>query len=152
MGLVTAITILAAAWWHLNENLDFYFRKSVEQKIAFEFAEQGPEAFLAAERVAEYVNSITEEDEEILVWGEEGEIYFLAGRRAVTRFIFAGNPFPEREAVVRRDFKAKRPRVVVTYNDRAGVLWNADAVSLLTELGYERTLESGWLTVFELPK
>ena len=25
-----------------------------------------------------------------------------------------------------------------------------DAVSLLTELGYERTLEQGWLTVFEL--
>ena len=29
----------------LKRKLDFYFRKSVEQKIAFEFAEQGPGAF-----------------------------------------------------------------------------------------------------------
>ena len=84
------------------------------------------------------------------MWAGEAEVYFLADRKSVTRYIFAGNPFPEREVVVRRDFEAKRPRVVVTYNDRAGVLWNADAVSLLTELGYERTLEQGWLTVFEL--
>ena len=148
--LAAAVTILAATWWHLNENLDFYFRKSVEQKIAFEFAEQGPEAFLTAEEVARYVNSITAEGEEILVWGEEGEVYFLADRKAVTRYIFAGNPFPEREPVVRRDFEAKRPRVVVTYNERAGVLWNTHAVSLLIELGYEKTREHGWLTVFEL--
>ena len=43
--LAAAVTILATVWWQLHENLDFYFGKSVEQKIAFEFAEQGPARF-----------------------------------------------------------------------------------------------------------
>ena len=148
--LAAAVSILAATWWHLNENLDFYFRKSLEQKIAFEFEEHGPEAFLAAESVAKYVNSITDEQEEILVWAGEAEVYFLSARKSATRYINTGNSFPDREKVVRRDVAAKRPRVVVAYNERAGVLWNPGAVSFLTELGYERTLEHGWFAVFEL--
>ena len=77
------------------------------------------------------------------MWAGEAEVYFLADRKSVTRYIFAGNPFPEREVVVRRDFEAKRPRVVVTYNERAGILWNTRAVSLLTELGYEKNSGTG---------
>ncbi len=152
MPLAVAVAILAATWWHLNENLDFYFRKSLEQKIALEFAEQGPEAFLAAESVAKYVNSITDQHEEILVWAGEAEVYFLADRKSATRYINTGNSFPERERTVREDVVTKRPRVVVAYNDRAGVLSNPHVAPFLTALGYERTLERGWLTVFELPE
>ena len=150
--IVAVALMLAATWWHLNENLDFYFMKSVEQKIAFEFAGQGPEAFLAAEQVADYVGSVTDEHEQILVWAGEAEIYFLAGRRSATRFINTGNAFPERETTVRRDLATKRPRVVVAYNEQAGILSNPDMAPSLIELGYERTLQRGWLTVFELPK
>lgn len=152
MPLAAAASILASAWWHLNENLDFYFRKSVEQKIALEFAEQGPQAFLAAERVADYVASVTDEHEEILVWAGEAEVYFLANRKSATRYINTGNVFPERERTVRHDAIANRPRVVVAYNEQAGILWNPSISPLLAELGYERTLQHGWLTVFELSR
>ena len=148
--LAAAVTILATVWWQLHENLDFYFGMSVEQKIAFEFAEQGPGAFLAAESVAKYVNSITDQHEEILVWAGEAEVYFLADRKSATRHINTGNLFPERERIVREDVVTKRPRVVVAYNDRAGVFSNPHVAPFLTALGYERTLENGWLTVFEL--
>ena len=144
------MTILATVWWQLHENLDFYFGMSVEQKIAFEFAEQGPGAFLAAESVAKYVNSITDQHEEILVWAGEAEVYFLTDRKSATLHINTGNLFPERERTVREDVVTKRPRVVVAYNDRAGVFSNPHVAPFLTALGYERTLENGWLTVFEL--
>jgi hypothetical protein len=148
--LAAAFALLAATWWHFGENFDFYFRKSVEHKVAFEFAQQGPDAFLSAEYVAEYVRSITDEDEEILVWAGEAEIYYLADRRSASRYINTGKWFLERERTVAHDVSTKRPRVVVAYNDKAGVLWNPDVAPFLRELGYVSTRSHGWLTVFEL--
>ena len=129
--LAAAVTILAATWWHLNENLDFYFRKSARAEDSVRVCRTRARSVSdGRSQSRKYVNSITAQHEEILVWAGEAEVYFLADRKSVTRYIFAGNPFPEREVVVRRDFEAKRPRVVVTYNERAGILWEYPTRSL----------------------
>jgi hypothetical protein len=137
--------VVIATGWQLRENVSFYFADSSDARVQREFGQQGPMVFAQADAVAEYIGRATAGDDEILVWGAEPEVYFLADRPAASRFIYGLSLDFARETVesLRADFLEQQPGLVVI--SRGGLADEA----LLADQGYRRTFVAGWLEVYE---
>jgi 4-amino-4-deoxy-L-arabinose transferase-like glycosyltransferase len=79
--------------------------------------------FAEAVPVGDYLREHTGPDDTIFVYGNEPEIYFYAGRRAASRYIFA---YPlltptadvrERQRAAFQELSANKPRIVVMHKD-----------------------------------
>jgi hypothetical protein len=141
-----AAALIVAAGWQMRENAQFYVLDSPTTRIQREFGQQGPMLFAEADDVSSYLAGATSPDDEILVWTAEAEVYYLAGRKPASRYVYGLSLAFASDSVetLRRDFLDRRPRAVVI-NRRDGI---ADQ-ELIARQGYVRSFTAGWFDVYE---
>lgn len=149
---LTGVTLIFLGW-QVPRLWDFYVASSPEAQTELEFGLQGPGVFAASDEIAAYVEAHTREDERILVWAAEAQVYYLARRAAASKYIYVNrfDVVPDGLAQFRADFLAAQPRVVVTY-DPSFVpfkpFWG-EAIETLVAHGYRLSYTAGLLRVYE---
>ena len=137
-----AFTVAAGLFvWQAEGYLDFYFAKSPAEAASVEFGDQG-----------EHLFARSEPEDEILVWAAEAQIYFLAERRAASRFIYTTGfvALADGIATLRSDLLTRRPRLVVTYMEGSHPYkaYRQGLYEWLAEEGYAQRFQAGWLVVY----
>ncbi len=148
-----AITVAAGLFvWQAEGYLDFYFAKTPAEAARVEFGDQGEHLFARSEEVASFIRASTEPEDEILVWAAEAQIYFLAERRAASRFIYTTGIVAQADgiATLRSDLLTRRPKLVVTYTEGSPPYkaYRQGLYELLAEEGYAQRFQAGWLVVY----
>jgi 4-amino-4-deoxy-L-arabinose transferase-like glycosyltransferase len=146
---LAAAAALGLFAWQADGYVEFYFSSTPTEKAAVEFGAHGEQIFAPSEEVASYVRAATGPEDEILVWADEAQIYFLSERRAASRYIYT-YPFvfiPEGPATIQSDLLERRPKVVVTYAEDSPL--RVGLAELLAGEGYVQTFQAGWLVVYE---
>jgi hypothetical protein len=150
-ALAAAIALGLFAW-QADDYADFYFRSSPTEMARAEFGQQGELVFARAEEVASYVRASTKPGEEIIVWANEPEVYFLSERRSASRYIYISHfaIIPDRMAILRSDLLTRRPRLVVAYTEDSPMYkpFRAGLYELLDSEGYREEMRAGWLAVY----
>ncbi len=136
--------------WQAEEYVDFYFRSTPAEMAKVEFGGEGEHTFACSEEVASYIRTSTQPEDEILVWANEAQVYFLSERQAASRYIYT-YPFafiPDGAATIESDFLTRRPRLVVTYSEDSPM---GGPYELLAREEYTQTqqFQSCWLSIYE---
>ena len=84
-GFLSAALFIALAGWGIGAQRGFYFTFSNDGYESFRY---GNNPFREAVAIADYIRSITTEDDRILVLGSEAEIYYYAKRKAASGYLF----------------------------------------------------------------
>lgn len=81
------------------------------------YGDVGKFYFAQAQNVADFVRERTQPDDPIYIFAAEPEVYLLAERRSVSRYIYdyPFQFFPQARAELLRDLAAKPPALVITY-------------------------------------
>ena len=148
-----AITVAAGLFvWQAEGYLDFYFAKTPAEAARVEFGSHGEHIFARSEEVAAFIRASTEPEDEILVWAAEAQIYFLAERRAASRFIYTTAIVVQVDgiATLRSDLLTRRPKLVVTYTEGSHPYkaYREGLYELLAKEGYAERYQAGWLVVY----
>ena len=117
------------------------------EQIGSLYGNEGYAYFGHAEQVARYVTKRVPRGEPIFVWAAEPEIYYLAGRRPATRFVY---DYPVERLPGGRDelleaLRAAPPRLIVTYHDVRPMGFHP----FMPDHGYELRATIGGYDVYE---
>lgn len=117
------------------------------EQIGSLYGNEGYAYFGHAEQVARYVTKRVPRGEPIFVWAAEPEIYYLAGRRPATRFVY---DYPVERLPGGRDelleaLRAAPPRLIVTYHDVRPMGFHP----FMPEHGYELRATIGGYDIYE---
>jgi hypothetical protein len=83
--LVAIVLFTLALFWPLWSEADFFFQRSVPEANRMI---NGTNPFPEAVKIGEYIRANSSPEEKIAVLGSEPEIYFYAGRRSATGYIY----------------------------------------------------------------
>ena len=95
----------------------------------------GPNPFPESQRVADYLRTHTDPDDQVFVYGSEPQILFLGQRRSASRYIFvypvtsAGQEDRQRQVI--DELRRRRPAYIVWVRVPSSQLWSLQADPLL---------------------
>ena len=131
-GALSLWLVAGALAYSVFRQSDYLFRMTPEEICA---AEYGHNPFPEAIPVADYIRTHTATGDRIVVLGSEPEIYFYAGRRAVTPYVYVyplveAQPLaPLMQADFIRDVENAKPEYLVVVNVSASWLIQPGAPS-----------------------
>ena len=139
-ALAGLLAIPVAEIWPLR-------RLTPYEQIGSLYGPEGYGYFGHAGEVASYVARHVPRGEPIFVWAAEPEIYYLAGRRPATRFVY---DYPVEQLPGGRDelleaLRAAPPRLIVTYHDVRPMGFHP----FMPDHGYELRATIGGYDVYE---
>jgi 4-amino-4-deoxy-L-arabinose transferase-like glycosyltransferase len=124
---IPALAAAALVLYVLNENKAFYFKVDPKQLCHILYQNND---FVEAVPIARYIEANSDENDRILVFGSEPEIYFYAKRKSATGYIYMydlafAHPYKQSmQKELMREVEKCKPRFMIAFSNPN--TWTAD--------------------------